>query len=846
MFRTTIKILLARRFRLVTTAFAVVLGVAFMAGTLTLTDTVSRSFDHLYSNVYAGTDAYVRSASAIGRDGMQLRGTVPASTLGTLSRVRGVATAAGLTEGYAQLLNNANKVFGKTHSAPSLGFSWIASPRLNPFQLAQGRPPVASDDIVIDRASAKAAGYSVGDRATVLTQAGPQRMHISGIATFGTADSPAGASAVLFVPATAQRLIGEPDRFDAIVVLARPGTTQAVLVSQIRRALPTSDEVLSGAAITSEAQHSVNQGLATFRTFLLAFALIALFVGSFVIYNTFSILVAQRTKEHALLRAVGASRRQVLAAVVGESVAVGVVAVVAGLAAGVGIAIGLKALLAQFGIVVPSGRLVVGTSTIVVSALTGLGITVAAAVLPARRAARVAPVAAMRDATVEGPSGRGRRAVIGLALSAVGGGLIAAGLFGNSQHALVRVAEGAAALFVGITTLAPLFAEPVAAILGAPLTVLLGAAGRLGRGNAMRNPRRTAATAASLMIGVSIVGLLSVFATSAKRSYSASVASSIKGSFVISEGAMDQGGIAPELAQSVAQVPGVRVAAEYRTSNIEIGTSWKTVAGVDPVSYPKVVDLHVARGSLGALCDHGVAVVDTLAASNHWTLGETVPVRFAETGARQLTLVAVYTQKVQAAPVVLGLSLYQANVATRLDNAIYVGTDPHVSDATIRAGLDAATASYPTAKVESHAQYVKDQLGPINSILGLADVMLAFAMLVALLGIANTLALSLHERTRELGLLRAVGMTRRQLRSAVRAEAAIIASFGTFLGLTIGVGIGYALVKASHNTGIGHFTVPADQLGVIAVVAGLAGVIAAGRPARRAARLDVLGAIADQ
>src|SRR5579862_7426579 len=290
MFRTTAKIVLARRFRLVTTAFAVLLGVAFMAGTLTLTDTVSKSFDRLYANVYSGTDAYVRSSSTVGSRALQMRGTVPASTLSTVAHINGVAAASGSDMGYAQLVNKANKTFG-SKSAPSLGFNWITNTRLNPFRLAQGRAPAADNEIVIDRGSAKDTGYTVGDTATVLTNAAPQRMRIVGIATFGTADSAAGSRAVLFTTAAAQRLIGQPGRFDAVMVVAQPGVTQAALVGRIRHALPAGEEVLSGTAITAESQHTAHQMLGTFSDFLLVFALISLFVGSFVIYNTFSILV---------------------------------------------------------------------------------------------------------------------------------------------------------------------------------------------------------------------------------------------------------------------------------------------------------------------------------------------------------------------------------------------------------------------------------------------------------------------------------------------------------------------------------------------------------------------------
>jgi putative ABC transport system permease protein len=567
-------------------------------------------------------------------------------------------------------------------------------------------------------------------------------------------------------------------------------------------------------------------------------------VGSFVIYNTFSILVAQRSREHALLRAIGASRRQILASVIIESLAVGTIAVVAGIAAGFGMAAALKTLFESTLGRVPTGHLELTSSTVVACTAVGLGITLAAAVFPARRAAQVPPVTAMRQAAVDRPNRARGRVVRGVAMTAAGAALIGAGLFGHSHHALWDVGIGGLVLFVGVAMLAPLLARPASRILGAPAATIGGIAGQLGRGNAMRNPRRTSATAASLMIGVALVGFLTVFATSAKRSYNASVNASIKSTFVITAGAVDQGGgFQPQLVRAVERVPGVRVAAGYGTTSVGIGRNSETVAGVDPVAYPQVVDLGVTRGSLANLGDHGVAMVDTLASSHHWTLGQTIPVRFAATGVRPLNLVAIYTQKIQAAPVVVGLAVYDANVASPLDSTIYVATGPHVSRTTVRAGLVAATGAYPTATIETRSQYVKDQLGAINTLLSLVYALLFFAVLIALMGISNTMALAVHERTQELGLLRAVGMTRRQLRATIRYEAAIVASFGTVLGLAIGVAFGYALVKAAHGVGIGHFTIPVTQLGLIAVVAISAGVVAASLPARRAARLDILDAI---
>jgi putative ABC transport system permease protein len=843
MFTTTIKTLLARRFRLVTTAFAVLLGVAFMAGTLTLTHAIGKTFDSVYANAYAGTDAYVRSASVTGPSDMRVRGTIPASTLAAVARVDGVGEASGVVQGYAQLLSKAHTNVG-SKSAPTLGLNWVTVPALNPFRIVQGAAPAADDQIVIDRASALAAGYHVGDRASVLTQAGPEQLRIVGIATFGAANSIASAHEVLFTTSAAQRLIGQPGRFDAVSVTARSGITQAELAQRISRALPAGFEVLTGAQLIHQSQRQAHQNLAQFSDFLLAFALIALFVGSFVIYNTFSILVAQRSREHALLRAIGASRRQILASVIIESLVVGTIAVVAGIAAGFGMAAALKTLFESTLGRVPTGHLELTSSTVAACALVGLGITLAAAVFPARKAAQVPPVTAMRQAAVDTPVRARARLVRGLAMTTAGAALIGAGLFARSHHALQEVGVGGLVLFVGVAMLAPVLALPASRILGAPAATMAGIAGHLGRGNAMRNPRRTSATAASLMIGVALVGFLTVFATSAKRSYSASVNSSIKSTFVITAGAVDQGGgFQPQLVQAVGRVPGVRVAAGYRTSTVDIGTHSETVAGVDPVVYPQVVDLGVTRGSLADLGDHGVAVVDNLATSHHWTLGQTIPVRFAATGVRPLELVAIYAQKIQAAPVVVGLAVYDANVASHLDSTIYVATGQHASNATVQAGLVAATGAYPTATVETRSQYVKDQLGAINTLLSLIYALLFFAVLIALMGISNTMALAVHERTQELGLLRAVGMTRRQLRATIRHEAAIVASFGTALGMAIGIAFGYALVKAAHGIGIGHFTIPVTQLALIAVVAVSAGVLAASLPARRAAPLDILDAI---
>jgi putative ABC transport system permease protein len=840
MLRTTISGLLARKLRLFATAFAVLLGVAFMAGTFVLTDTIQKTFHDLFGSVYVHTDAVVRGPAAAGTSGLEAqRPPVDAATVRTVNGVAGVRAAEGNVMGYAQLVDEQGKAIGTAQSA--YGFNWNRVAGLNPFTLVAGRGPQADDEIVVNKAAADEGGLAVGDTATVLVQAGPQRLRVVGIVKFGAADSIASGNGILFTQAAAQRLMAAPGKFDDIGVVAEQGVSQEQLRDRLAAALPAA-EVVTGRAIVAESDRDIGKVAKTINQALLAFALIALFVGSFIIYNTFSILVAQRGREMALLRAIGASRRQVLGSVLLEAVVVGLVAALAGVAAGIGVAAGLRAVMAAFGVLeIPEGGSVLTARTVLVSLLTGVLVCAAAAVFPARKAAKAPPVAALRDLARDSSGLSRRRVVIGAAVTAAGVAALTLGLRAGSGRALL-VGVGAAVIFIGVAVLGPVIARPASRLLGAPLPALKGMAGTLARENAVRNPKRTSATAAALMIGVSLVAFIAIFGSSMKRSLTADIDKTFTSDFRIDTGSF--AALSPGLAERIARLPEVAAASGVRSGMAEIDGATSDLVAVDPASYGRIVDLGVSSGRLEDLDADGIAVLDTVARAKGWSVGQVVRARFPETGDRRLTVAATFGAEQEGVSYLIGLPAHDANFTERLDGMVLVKRAGGVDLGAARAALERVTADYPTARVQDRADYKRAQSAQFDKELGLLYVLLGLAVLIALLGIANTLALSVFERTRELGLLRAIGMARRQVRAMVRWESVIIALFGTCLGLLIGLFFSWAMVRAVADQVA--LTIPAGQLALGALAAAVAGVLAAIVPARRAARLNVLAAISTE
>ncbi len=831
MFEFTLKELLARKRRMLSTVFAVLLGVGLMAGTLVFTDTMLAAGDSALEDARTGVDAMVRASSDVDVAYGQVGPRMSADVIDAVRRVPGVEQAAVQVTGYAQVVDADGDAIGDQDQAPALGFNWIDVPTLNPFRIVEGREPRADDEIVIDRATAELGDFHIGDTATVLTQRAPTTFTIAGIATFGTADSVAGATAVLFTDSASQQYLSAPGQVDGIVVDAIDGVGQQEMVDRITAVVPDL-EVVTGATLVAEDQAAFHESLGPFKIFLLLFAFVAVFVGAFMINNTFSITVAQRTQQLAMVRALGASRRQVLWSVMTEAVAIGATGAAAGVAVGIALAAGLKAMFTALGVSLPEGPMVVNPSSMLISAAVGITITLVSAWMPARRAGRVPPIAALRELAVDRTGTSKRRAVVGTGLAAAGCGLLLAGL---ANGTLQLVGVGAIVALGGVAVLGPVVARPVIGAFGV-VVGRRGTTGDMAVRNARRNPKRTARTASSLMIGVALVAFIAVVASSVKASISSSLDDTFTGSHIVDSGAWDgRGGFSTELSDVMRDDSGVAVVSEARVAPARINDSDAMLSAFTASTIGQIFDLGTVEGELGSVGDDGIAVDRDYATEHGWQIGSHVDVTLA-TGSYPFVVAATYDHASEwVGSYFVDTAAFDTHLPSQLDFRIYaIGDDP-----TIRT----LAGNYPSTTVLDRGEFMVDVNSEVDMMLGVIYALLGLAVLIALLGIANTLALSVHERTRELGLLRAVGMVRSQVRSIVRWESVMIALFGTVLGLGIGSFFGWAVVRALADEGIDHFTYPVGNVAVITVVACLAGAVAAIGPARRAARLEILDAL---
>jgi putative ABC transport system permease protein len=852
MWRVMTSSIRAHKGRLIRTSIAVVLGVSFVAGTFVLTDTLNRVFNGIVTNSTLGTDIQVRS-SGFSSNTMQMnRPPVRAALLGPIENVRGVQDAWGMVQGFAQLIGHDGKP-AVSGMAPTFGLSWAKSPGVS---IREGHPPQGANQVVIDAATAKREGFRVGDRVKVLLGGPAQTFTVVGIAGFGNADNLAGATMTLFDLPTAQHVFGKDGEFDTIEVTVAPGYSPAEVRSGINLVIPPGVEALSIAKVQQEQQNAFDYFLGFFRTALLVFATIALLVGAFVIFNTFSIIVAQRTREFALLRSLGASPRQVLGAVVGEAMIIGLLASIVGLGLGIALAFGLKALIAGFGMSLPSGGLVILPRTAIVAIAVGLIVTAVASITPGRRAARVPPIAAMRDVARTPTRSLTSRTVLGIALSALGLGVLFVGLFTGVANQLAYVGGGALLLFVGIGALSPVLAGPLAAVLGAALPRLAGISGHLARDNAMRNRKRTATTASALMVGVALIAFVAIFSSSIKASATGAFERSIRAERILTGGTSV--GVPSTFSRTVgrqlAKDPAVAVASPVRIgqwSRPGDTSGLLYLAAVDPHTIGSVVNLDMKTGSLAALNRNQVLLSETTAKDLGVSVGDTIKMEFPIT--REMPVRVGGTYDDAAATVVQGdyvisLASFERNfpVSDQRDWRVYVKGAPGSSPSALDAAIGRTIQPYPNVDVMTPAQLQADIAKQVDALMGLIQALLGLAIVIAVVGIANTLGLSILERTRELGLLRAVGMSRRQTRSMVRWEAVIIALIGSLIGLAVGAFLGWSVVMAMKSLGITDFRMPGIQLAVYLIVAAMAGVVAAMLPARRAARLDVLTAIATE
>lgn len=841
MFHATVKSVLGHKLRLALTTISVVLGVSFIVGTLVLTDTINATFDRLFSDANRNTAVAVRAHAAftsVSNAGDQ-RAPVPAALLETVRAVPGVRDAVGLVEGYAQVVDpRTNKVTGGA-GAPGLGEAWLSS-AVSPLRLTAGRGPTAPGEVAIDSTTATDHRIAVGDTVKVLVKGPPRQERVVGVFTFGTSGNLAGATLTAFDPATAQRVLGTPGTYTSIQMASARGVSQTQLRDRVRAALPASYEAITGKALSAENSNSIRSALKFINIFLLVFAGISLFVGSFIIFNTFTMLVAQRSREMALLRALGASRRQVTLSVLGESLAVGVVASTVGLAAGLGVAKLLQLLFKAFGADIPANGLTVLAHTPIWAYVVGIGVTVLAAYSPARSAAKIPPMAALRDDMVTQTTSLRRRAILGTALVAVGAGLLIAGLAGAGSQPAGLVGIGAAGIFWGVRALSPFISTPVVRVLGAPVA-RFSYAGRLARENALRNPRRTSATASALMVGLALVSAMTVMASSIKKSSNDVIDRSLGADFVLATSNFTP--FSNAVADRLRTAPGVAAVSSFRLGQAKIGGSAVGLAGTQPNTVDRTVQLHVTKGSKDALASEGGLLVDEkTATAKKWAVGQQVPAVFG-TGAATLRVGGIYSENQLIGSYLLGVDTFNRHFTNAQDSIVAVTSEPGVPVAQLRKTVEAAAALSPNITVRDSAQFKAEQRKQIDQLLGFILALLALAVIIAALGIVNTLALSVFERTREIGLLRAVGMSRRQLRRMVRIESVIISVFGALLGVAVGLGFGWALVKALSDQGIRSLVVPTGSLLLYVLLAAVIGVLAAVLPARRAAKLDVLKAI---
>jgi putative ABC transport system permease protein len=842
-FKIALKSTLARRFRLLSTALSVMLGIAFLAGTLVFTDTIKRTFDDLFADVYQGTDAYVRPALKTEDDfGNEYRGRFSDSVLPTVAAVDGVAQADGFVQSYAQIIDKKGDPIGDPTQAPTFGMNFLTG-AVSPWRLVDGAAPVDGTQVAIDKESASKGHFHVGDQLEVVASGGTKTFTLAGIVKFGTADSPGGASAALFDLQTAESFLGQPGQVDAILAAAQPGISEQELTDRVAAAIPKDQglEVITGTQVTKESQDQIEENLSFFNTFLLIFAGIGLFVGSFSIYNTFQIIVTQRTREMALFRAIGASRKQVLASLIVEALAIGFIASVVGIALGVVVAFLLKGMLAALGIDIPAGGVVFKSRTAIVGLVVGMVVTVFSSVFPSLRASRIPPIAAMRDVAVDRSASR-KRFVAGFLVTGAG---VAALLGGLAAANIKAVGFGVGAIFIGVFVLGPLIAKPLSAFLGAPLPKLRGIAGSLAKENAKRSPKRTARTASALMIGAALVTGITVLAASFKGTIRDAYGKQFTGDAVVDTKSFGFGGLPTEITGKVQQLPEVAAAASYRVGIAKINGDDRTYAAIDPQQASKVIDLKPISGQVTDLTDDGVILSKKRAEDLHLAVGGTLEMTLQNAQTKTLTVQAIVdkTDALQGAGQIITQSLHEQSGTDQFDLAIYIKYADGVSGPTALAAIKTVTDQYPTATLRDREDFIDHQAAQINTFVNLMYGLLMLAVIIAVASISNTLSLSIYERTREIGLVRAVGSTRAQTRSTVRWESVLVALIGTVLGIVIGVFFGYSIIAALDDEGA-VFKLPVGALILIIILAFLAGTVAAIRPARRAAKLDILTAIA--
>jgi putative ABC transport system permease protein len=842
--------MLDNKVRFLLTTVAVVLGVGFVSGSFIVADSLKDVFSSLVKEVNKGIDVQVRSQVAFGT-----RGTgnpVPRETLVMVRQVPGVAAAEGAVSEEGVVIIGPDGKAKTPKAAPTIGVSWGNDPELNPLHLVDGKQPAALDEVALDVTAAEKSGYKIGQRASVLLPDGRHDFTLVGTFKFGTSNSLAGAYLVAWDTETASQILSTHGNYTTIDVRAAPGVPPTELRDRIQQQLPHGLEAIDNKQLVKDAQGQFSGIINIFGTALLVFAGVAVFVSCFIINNTFAILLGQRVRELALLRAIGAAGRQVRRMVLGEAAVVAAVSWVVGVGVGVLIALGIRALINSLGGDLPSTSIVITPRTLIVALIVAFAVTLLSALRPARRAATVPPIAAISGTWDMEPAHVGRRAV-GAAVVTVGGlAILLEALYGRpggTGLTLSLCGLGAALVFLGVAGLSHLIARPVVSTMGKPLGRVFRVPGRLARENAARNPRRTSSTASALMIGLALVSAISVLGASVKQSFSESLRSSITADLFITTNNNTGSGFPPAVVDAAKKVPGVATASGFRAAAFQVDGSTKQFAAGDPKALTQLLDIGVKQGRLENLGKDQVFVHKDPAKDLSLSIGSRVRATFPSSGTKTLEVVGIYDDaSVIGANWLVDNATYDENFPNRPNVFLAAARfAPGVDRAATTAAVSAAvTAIAPQLKVQDRAAFQKNQEQQVNILIAVVNALLALAVIISMIGIANTLALSVYERIREFGLLRAVGMSRRQMRRMVRWEAALVAFFGALIGAFVGVGLGLLVAVAVPAAFIKAVAVPFGQLVGYVVVAILAGLLAALLPARRAARLNILEAIAHE
>ena len=846
MLRATWRSLKAHKARMLLSGLAVVLGVAFVVGTFIFTDTLKGTFDELFANEVP--DVVVTQESEVGGD--DGRGTVvsivPESVLAEIQATPGVDVATGDVQVLGVTLIDAEGEPVGSIGPPQFGFSFPEYPddaRLSGLTVVEGRAPTAPEEIAIDLQSAESGGFEVGDTVTVVTQGPRIEARLVGLVRFGVTGTLAGATLTMFDREYAQNTFIGGDAWNQVSVLAEDGVTPEQLRDDITAAIGPGYAVEIGLELQDESAEQFSTALGFINTFLLVFAFIALFVGTFIILNTFSMLVARRTRELALLRAIGASKSQITWSVVGEALLLGLLGGFLGILLGIGVALGLRKLLGVIGAELPAGDLVLAPRTIIVGMAVGVIVTVLAAWFPARRASQVPPVAAMRDELALPARSLRLRANSGFVLAGVGAVALLVAVVNEDLAGRLTVAGlGALALLLGVITLAPVFSRGLVGAVGAPVTTL-GSVGTLAVRNAQRDRRRTAATATAILVGLALVTALGVLGASTTKSTDALVDDVIAADFIVQPSGFGFVPFSTQVGDSIEDVPGVTLVSRIRQTPALVNGVESLVTGVEPET---ITQMQTTGIGSAAPSPGGIVVDSETAAEEGLSVGDTVEVTWSGGVTDSLVLQETYERQAALATSSgwgVPLATMEEAGLPAVDSFLFALLDPEADVDAARVEFDQIQAAYPTVQILDQTEFKESITGEINQLLSVVYALLGLSVIIAIFGVVNTLALSIIERTHEIGMLRAVGMLRKQVRTMIRWESIVISFFGAFTGLILGLLLGIALQQLLKDEGITELVIPWTLVVVVLVCTSFVGVLAAVWPARRAANLDILAAI---